>query len=91
MGFNYYLLGKGSRGLKMKNVLIIAYSFLLWGFGVQRTVKFVKYLRSFGWEPTVLTRSLGYGDLRTIPSKDIPDGVRIVRTKAYDPTTLKVS
>ena len=75
----------------MKNVLIIAYQFPpMGGSGVQRTVKFVKYLRSFGWEPTVLTRSLKGMELRDDSLlKDIPDGVRIVRTKAYDPTTLK--
>ena len=40
----------------MKKVLIITY---YWppagGGGVQRWVKFVKYLRDFGWEPIVFT------------------------------------
>ena len=40
----------------MKNVLMIAYSFPpAGGPGVQRTSKFVKYLRNYGWEPVVLT------------------------------------
>ncbi len=75
----------------MKNVLIIAYQFPpMGGSGVQRTAKFVKYLRSFGWEPTVLTRSLKGMELRDDSLlNDIPDGVIIVRTKAYDPTGLK--
>lgn len=39
-----------------KNVLIIAYYFPPMGLsGVQRTVKFVKYLPDFGWKPFVLT------------------------------------
>jgi hypothetical protein len=41
----------------MKKVLMIAHQFPpIGGSGVQRTVKFVKYLRDFGWEPVVLTR-----------------------------------
>jgi glycosyltransferase involved in cell wall biosynthesis len=40
----------------MKRVLVIAYYFPPMGFsGIQRTLKFVKYLPEFGWNPTVLT------------------------------------
>ncbi|MDD8018949.1 MAG: glycosyltransferase family 4 protein [Bacteroidota bacterium] len=40
----------------MKKVLIIAYYFPpLGGSGVQRILKFVKYLPKFGWQPTVIT------------------------------------
>lgn len=40
----------------MKRVLVIAYYFPPLGMGgVQRVLKFVKYLPDFGWEPTVLT------------------------------------
>lgn len=39
-----------------RNVLVIAYYFPPLGLsGVQRTLKFVKYLPQFGWTPTVLT------------------------------------
>jgi len=39
-----------------RNVLVIAYYFPPLGLsGVQRTLKFVKYLPQFGWQPTVLT------------------------------------
>ncbi|MEH7125680.1 methyltransferase domain-containing protein, partial [Bacillus sp. JJ1773] len=39
-----------------KKVLVIAYYYPpLSGSGVQRTLKFVKYLREFGWEPVVVT------------------------------------
>lgn len=40
----------------MRNVLIIAYYFPPMGLsGVQRTLKFVKHLPKFGWNPIVLT------------------------------------
>ncbi len=40
----------------MKQVLVIAYYFPPMGLsGIQRTVKFVKYLSEYGWRPTVLT------------------------------------
>lgn len=40
----------------MKKVLIISYAFPpVGGAGVQRTLKFVKYLKDFNWEPYVLT------------------------------------
>ena len=39
----------------MKNVLVVVYYFPpMGGSGVQRPLKFVKYLRSFGWNPIVL-------------------------------------
>ncbi len=40
----------------MFKVLVIAYYFPPMGLsGVQRTLKFVKYMKNFNWEPTVLT------------------------------------
>lgn len=40
----------------MEQVLFVAYYFPpLGGAGVQRTLKFVKYLPEFGWQPHVLT------------------------------------
>jgi glycosyltransferase involved in cell wall biosynthesis len=40
----------------MKRVVMLAYAFPpLGGAGVQRTLKFVKYLPEHGWEPTVVT------------------------------------
>ena len=42
----------------MYKVLVIAYYFPPMGLsGVQRTLKFVKYMKSFNWDPTVLTAS----------------------------------
>ncbi len=72
----------------MKNVLMIAYSFPpAGGPGVQRTSKFVKYLRNYGWEPVVLTRDDVNMPLRDESLiKDIPDNTKIIRTKAWDLT-----
>lgn len=69
----------------MKKVLMIACSFPpLGGPGVQRSVKFVKYLRDYGYEPVVFTRECKN---ETVIDKtllnDVPEGVRIVRTKDY--------
>ncbi len=72
-------------------VLVIAYYFPPMGLsGVQRTLKFVKYLPQYDWEPTVLTvtptayYALDYGMLRELNDNDI----RTVRTNSIDPTRL---
>lgn len=64
-----------------KKVLIIAYIFPpVGGSGVQRSLKFIKYLREFGFEPVVVT----VGNTR-YPLKDetlideIPEEVEIIR------------
>ena len=74
----------------MKKVLIIAHQFPpIGGSGVQRTLKFVKYLRSFDYEPIVLTRDTSQAELKdeTLLS-DIPPGIKIIRTRAYDFASL---
>ena len=64
----------------MRKVLIIANQFPpMGGSGVQRSVKFVKHLRSFGYEPVVFTREVGNMPLKDETLlKDIPDGVKTV-------------
>jgi glycosyltransferase involved in cell wall biosynthesis len=73
----------------MKHVLVISYYFPpSGGPGVQRSLKFVKYLRSFGWEPTVLTvepEYASYPDLDPELLSDIPPGVLVKRTRSRDP------
>jgi hypothetical protein len=40
----------------MFKVLVVAYYFPPMGLsGVQRTLKFVKYMKNYNWEPTVIT------------------------------------
>ena len=75
-----------------KRVLFITYYFPpSGGSGVQRPVKFVKYLPRFGWQPTVLTvlpESAAYVDHDTEMVSDIPDSVDVIRTKSWDPYNL---
>lgn len=75
----------------MKKVLIIANQFPpMGGSGVQRSVKFVKHLRAFGYEPVVFTREVGNMLLKDETLlKDVPEGVKIYRTKAYELPELK--
>ncbi|MCD8090497.1 MAG: glycosyltransferase family 4 protein [Clostridiales bacterium] len=75
----------------MKKVLIIANQFPpMGGSGVQRSVKFVKNLRYFDYEPVVLTRTVGNMPVKDETlMKDIPEGVKIYRTKAFEAPELK--
>jgi glycosyltransferase involved in cell wall biosynthesis len=75
----------------MEKVLMIANQFPpMGGSGVQRSVKFVKHLRTFGYEPVVFTREVGNMPLKDETLlKDVPDGVKIVRTPARECTELK--
>jgi glycosyltransferase involved in cell wall biosynthesis len=71
----------------LRKVLIITY---YWppsgGAGVQRWLKFTKYLREFGWEPVIYTPenpeapALDYS-----LAKDIPEGVTIIRRPILEP------
>jgi len=75
----------------MRKVLIIANQFPpMGGSGVQRSVKFVKHLGKFGYEPIVFTREVGNMSLidKTL-LKDIPQGTKVIRTKAYEAPELK--
>jgi glycosyltransferase involved in cell wall biosynthesis len=74
----------------VKRVLFIAYHFWpLGGAGVQRNVKFVRYLREFGYEPTVVTGPATGSD-RWTPADptldaDIPPGTVVHRVPGPDP------
>jgi glycosyltransferase involved in cell wall biosynthesis len=74
-----------------RNVLVVAYYFPPLGLsGVQRTLKFVKYLPQFGWKPTVLTVTpTGYyaQDESLLAELDDPD-IRIERVGSLDPNRL---
>lgn len=70
-----------------KRVLIITY---YWppagGPGVQRPLKFVKYLREFGWEPIIYTASnptFPKTDLHL--EKEIPEGITILKQPIWEP------
>ena len=71
----------------MKKVLIITY---YWppgsGPGVQRFLKFSKYLREFGWEPIILTVDNGsYPSTDKTLEQDIPEGLEVYRSQSFEP------
>jgi glycosyltransferase involved in cell wall biosynthesis len=74
----------------MKRVLLITY---YWppsgGSGVQRCLKFVKYLRHYGWEPVVLTVSNpDYPVFDASLEQDIPAFMEVLKVPAWEPYTL---
>jgi hypothetical protein len=71
----------------MKKVLIITY---YWppsgGAGVQRWLKFVKYLRDFGWEPVIYTPSNPeFPVIDDTLANDIPAGIEVISTPIWEP------
>ena len=74
----------------MKRVLVITY---YWppegGSGVQRWVKFSKYLRSFGWEPVVYTPSNPErGRQDPALAAELPEGLEVLRTPIREPYAI---
>ena len=71
----------------MYKVLVIAYYFPPMGLsGVQRTLKFVKYMKNFNWDPTVLTASNTgyYAHDNSLLAEAEAANIRIVRTNGRD-------
>ena len=71
----------------MKKVLIITY---YWppsgGAGVQRWLKFAKYLRKFGWEPVIYTpENPEYPEADESLFKDIPSGIEVIKKPIWEP------
>jgi glycosyltransferase involved in cell wall biosynthesis len=58
--------------------------------GVQRTLKFTKYMPRFSWEPTVITAgNIAYFAHDFSLLKEAEEaGVKIIRTEAFDPNSL---
>ena len=73
----------------MKRLLFVTYYFPpSGGPGVQRSLKFAKYLPEFGWRPTVLTvrpERAAWPDPDPDSVADIPEGISVERTGAWDP------
>lgn len=71
-----------------RKILIITYYWVpSGGSGVQRWLKFVKYLPSFGWQPIVLTvdeKKANYPQIDTSLEKDVPDSVQVIRTDSFE-------
>ena len=68
-----------------RKVLMVANQFPpMGGSGVQRSVKFAKYLPEFEWEPIVFTRESNKGLIDESLLQDIPKDLKVIRTKSYD-------
>lgn len=70
-----------------KKILIITY---YWppagGPGVQRWLKFAKYLPQFGWEPIIYTpENPSYPIVDETLLKEVPEEVKIIKTKILEP------
>jgi len=73
-----------------KKVLLIAYYFPpSGGAGVQRTLKFVKYLQEFGWQPVVLTvQNADYPAVDESLLAEIPQDTPVYRSKIAEPYAI---
>jgi glycosyltransferase involved in cell wall biosynthesis len=71
----------------MRKALIITYYWIpSGGSGVQRWVKFTKYLRNFGWEPIIYTpENPEYPSIDNSFEKDIPSDIQIIKTPIWEP------
>ncbi|MEE4178043.1 MAG: glycosyltransferase family 4 protein [Bacteroides sp.] len=74
----------------MKRVLIITY---YWppsaGAGVQRWLKFSKYLREYGWEPVIFTpENPEYPGQDPSLARDVPAGITVLKTRIWEPYQL---
>lgn len=79
-----------TQNLEQKKILIISY---YWppagGPGVQRWLKFVKYLPDFGWEPTVfIPENPSYPIVDETLQKDVPKNLKMIKTKIWEPYQL---
>lgn len=71
----------------MSSILMIAYHFppLRGSSGIQRTLRFCRYLPEFGWSPVVLTaHPRAYESVSDDLIGDVPDGVPVVRAFALN-------
>ncbi|MBI1192811.1 MAG: glycosyl transferase family 1 [Bacteroidetes bacterium] len=76
--------------MSTRRVLLLTY---YWppagGPGVQRFLKFARYLREYGWEPIIITPADGaypYRDESLLG--DIPEGLHVIRTGTREPFAL---
>jgi len=74
----------------MKKVLIITY---YWppggGSGVQRCLKFAKYLGEYGWEPVILTvKNPDYPLIDKSLEDEVPDFMEVLKVPAWEPYKL---
>ena len=73
-----------------KKILIITYYWApAGGPGVQRWLKFVKYLPEFGWKPTVfIPENPSYPIVDETLEQEVSDDLEIIKTKIWEPYQL---
>lgn len=76
--------------MSQKKILIISY---YWppagGPGVQRWLKFVKYLPEFGWDPTLfIPENPSYPLIDESLTEEIPKNIEVIKTKIWEPYQL---
>lgn len=92
--YQKFLVGRNpNKQKRKKKVLIVAYIFPpIGGSGVQRTLKFVKYLREFGYEPIVVVAGKTFFELEYDETMlaEIPLETEIFRVDDlyYSPDTM---
>lgn len=71
----------------LRRLLVISYHFPpVGGAGVQRPIKFCKYLRQFGWEPVVLTAENPSAPVFDESlCRDLPEGLQIEGARTWEP------
>jgi len=76
-----------------RKVLVIAYAFPpIGGSGIQRTLKFVSYLREFGWEPIVLTVGETAWTMKDISlMEEVPKEIEVVRIDDVKPEEIDIT
>lgn len=89
-GYNYKLYLSYPIDFPMKKVLIVTY---YWppagGPGVQRVLKFAKYLSEFDWKPYILTVKDGeYPAVDKSLENDIPKNCFVYKSKSLEPFKL---
>lgn len=75
----------------MFKVLVIVYYYPPMGMsGVQRTLKFTKYMKNYNWQPTVITTgNVGYFAFDNSLLKEVEESnIRVIRTEGKDPYSL---
>src|SRR5262245_3203915 len=79
-------MNSGDSAATRPRVLVLAYRFPpQGGGGIQRTLKFVKHLRTYGWQPVVHTVSNPYNPLRDESRlAQVPADVRVYRTPTFE-------
>lgn len=75
----------------MYKVIVAAYYFPPMGLsGVQRTLKFVKYMKKYDWEPTVITAGnvAYFAHDKTLMGEVEKAGIRVIRIGGKEPNSI---